>query len=87
MTKVQLTLPLARTLTDANFVSISRMHSVYGFNIVRFKPATNELFIEYDASRLTSKEVRASLEEHGLPLAIPPTSDAPPSKPADLAAG
>src|SRR5947209_241156 len=87
MTKVQLTLPLSRTLTDADFVSISRMHSVYGFMAVRFKPASNELFIEYDASRLTSKEVRASLEEHGLPVAAPPSPQAPPSRPADIAAG
>lgn len=76
MTKVQLTFPLARTLTDADFVNISRMHSVYGFMAVRFKPATNELFVEYDASRLNPKEVRASLEEHGLPVS-PPVDSAP----------
>jgi hypothetical protein len=71
MTKVQLTFPLARPLIDPDFVSISRMHSVYGFFAVRFKPANNQLFVEYDASRLSPKEVRASLEEHGLPVAPP----------------
>jgi hypothetical protein len=76
MTKVQITFPLARPLTDPDFVSISRMHSVYGFMAVRFKPASNELFIEYDASRLSPKEVRASLEEHGLPLSDPVDSTA-----------
>ena len=69
MTKVQTRFKLARALTEPDFVSISRMHSVYGFFAVRLKPSENELFVEYDASRLTPKEVRASLEQHGLPLA------------------
>lgn len=68
MTKVQITFKLARPLNEPDLVSISRMHSVYGFMLVRLKPDTNELFVEYDASRLSPKEVRASLEEHGLPL-------------------
>ena len=68
MTKVQTTFKLARALAEADFVSISRLHSVYGFFAVRLKAPEDELFVEYDASRLTLKEVRASLEEHGLPL-------------------
>lgn len=77
MTKVQITFKLSRALTEPDLVSISRMHSVYGFMAVRLKPATNELFVEYDASRLAPKEVRASLQEHGLPLAFPPAPEEP----------
>lgn len=47
------------------------MHAVYGFLAVRLAPSGVELFIEYDASRLSPKEVRASLEQNGLPLAHP----------------
>lgn len=68
MTKVQITFKLARPLTEPDLVSISRMHSVYGFMQVRLRPESSELFVEYDASRLAPKEVRGSLEQHGLPL-------------------
>jgi hypothetical protein len=69
MTKVQLTFKFSRALGEPELVAISRMHSVYGFLAVRLKPATDELFVEYDASRLSAKEVRAALEQHGIPLA------------------
>ncbi|MDQ2777673.1 MAG: hypothetical protein M3Y57_22580 [Acidobacteriota bacterium] len=69
MTKVQLTFKLARTLSEQELVSLSRMHSVIGFFALRLKAGTDDLFVEYDASRLSPKEVRGSLEEHGIPLA------------------
>lgn len=75
MTKVQITFKLSRPLNEADLVNISRMHSVYGFIIVRWKPEANDLFVEYDASRLSTAEVRGSLEQHGLPLSI---QEAPP---------
>ena len=69
MTKVQLTLKLARPLTEQELVSLSRMHAVIGFFALRLKPGADDLFVEYDSSRLSRKEVRGSLEEHGIPLA------------------
>jgi hypothetical protein len=72
MTKVQLTFRFSRPLAEPELVEISRMHSVYGFLAVRLKPAGDELFVEYDASRLTPPEVRAALEQHGIPLAPEP---------------
>lgn len=83
MTKVQLTFQFSRPLTEDDYVSISRMHSVYGFMAVRLKPGP-ELFIEYDASRLSPKEVRASLEQNGLPLSPAEPPNAPVSN-ANLA--
>ncbi|MBV9302439.1 MAG: hypothetical protein JOY62_02775 [Acidobacteriaceae bacterium] len=69
MTKVDVTFKLARSLTDHDFEQISRIHAVYGFFVARVQPSGDELFVEYDASRLTPPEVRGTLEEHGLPLA------------------
>lgn len=77
MTKVQVTFKLSRPLTDADFENISRMHSVYGILAVRIKPTLDELFVEYDASRLSTDEVRGTLEQHGLPIA-PGSSISPP---------
>ena len=71
MTKVDITFKLSRPLEEPQFVAISHMHSVYGFLAVRLKPSGDELFVEYDASRLSPKEVRASLEQNGIPVASP----------------
>lgn len=68
MTKVQLTVKLSRRLTDQDLENISRVHAVYGFFAVRPRPSGEELFIEYDASRLTPQDVRRNLAEHGLPI-------------------
>ncbi len=69
MTKVQTTFKLSRPLTDGDLKSIAHVHSVYGMFAVRVAPGGDELFVEYDASRLLPKEVRGTLEENGLPLA------------------
>lgn len=68
MTKVQTTFKLYRSLNDKDLNAISHMHAVYGMLLVRLSPSGDELFIEYDASRLSIKEVRGTLEENGLPL-------------------
>jgi hypothetical protein len=68
MTKVQLTFQLSRALNDQDLDNISRVHGVYGFYAVRPRPTGDELFVEYDASRLTPADVRQTLGEHGLPI-------------------
>lgn len=68
MTKVQTTFKLSRTLEDKDFENIARMHSVYGMFTTQLQPSGDELFVEYDASRLSLKEVRGTLEQHGLPI-------------------
>ena len=68
MTKVQLTIPLSRPLAEPDFKSISHVHSVYGILAARLLPAGNALFVEYDASRLSPKEVRGTLAESGIPI-------------------
>lgn len=68
MTKVDVTLKLSRALNDQELKSLARVHAVYGMLLVRLLPSGEELFVEYDASRLSPKEVRGTLEEHGIPL-------------------
>ncbi len=68
MTKVQTTFKLSRALTNQDLENISRVHAVYGMFTTRAQPSGDELFVEYDASRLSLKEVRGTLEQHGLPL-------------------
>ncbi len=68
MTKVDVTFKLARALSDQDLKSIARIHAVYGMLTVRVLPSGDELFVEYDASRLYPKDVQGVLEQHGIPL-------------------
>lgn len=68
MTKIQATFRLSRPLTEDDLKSISHMHAVYGFFAVRLAPSGQELFVEYDFSRLSEKEVRGALQENGIPI-------------------
>ena len=86
MTKVQVTYKLQRPLAEADWTNISRVHSVYGFFAVRPKAGAtsegDELFVEYDSSRLSRKDVRRTLEEHGLPLAAAVVAPEPVPEPS-----
>jgi len=69
MTKVQTTFKLSRPLTDKDLNSIAHMHAVVGILAVRLQPSGEELFVEYDFSRLKPEEVEGSLQENGIPIA------------------
>jgi hypothetical protein len=69
MTKLQMAYRLSRPLAAEDLEKISRMHSVYGVFAVKLSKSLDELHVEYDASRLTEADLRATLEHHGLPLA------------------
>jgi hypothetical protein len=68
MTKVQRTFKLARELNDDELKKIAHIHAVYGILAARLTP-TGELFVEYDASRLSPEEVEGTLDQNGIPLA------------------
>ncbi len=68
MTKVQLSFKLSRPLSDDDLKQISRVHAVFGILAVRVSAAGNELFVEYDASRLSVPDMKGILDTHGLPL-------------------
>jgi hypothetical protein len=70
MTKMQHTYRLSRALGDDDLAQISRLHAVYGIFQARVLPSLAELFVEYDATRFSTNDVKAVLERHGLPLAV-----------------
>jgi hypothetical protein len=69
MTKVQLTFKLTRDLSDQDLEALAHVHAVYGIFAARVLASGDELFVEYDASRLSPDDVRGTLEEHGIPIA------------------
>jgi hypothetical protein len=68
MTKVQLRYDLARPLDENLMEQIARMHSVYGILRVALAPSLDKLTVEYDASRLSAREVENVLHGAGLPI-------------------
>jgi hypothetical protein len=68
MTKVQNTYKLSRALVDADAENLKKIHSVYGVYFARVNPSASELLVEYDASRLTPRDMQVTLEQHALPI-------------------
>ena len=68
MTKVQLDYDLERPLTDDNAGGVADVHSWYGILRVQPDPSLEKLAVEYDASRLTEKDVEAVLHRFQLPI-------------------
>jgi allophanate hydrolase subunit 1 len=68
MTKVQLEYDLVRPLTDADASGIADVHSWYGIQRVQLMPSMDKLLVEYDASRLSEKDVEAVLQRFRLPI-------------------
>ena len=70
MTKVTLHYDLNRPLIDEDFENIAEVHSTYGVARVQVSPSLDRITIDYDASRLTRKDVEAVLADHGIPLRL-----------------
>ena len=68
MTKVQLEYDLVRPLTDADASGVADVHSWYGIQRVQLSTSLDKLLVEYDASRLSEKDVEAVLQRFGLPI-------------------
>jgi hypothetical protein len=68
MTKVQLEYDLIRPLTDHDDAGLGDINSVYGIERVQLAPSLDRLRVEYDASRLSEKDVEAVLQRFGLPI-------------------
>jgi hypothetical protein len=68
MTKVQLEYKLVRPLTDADAKAISDVHGSYGFYHVKLAPTLDKIMVDFDASRLTEKDVEAVLLRYGVPI-------------------
>jgi len=68
VTKVQLEYDLVRPLTDQDADGIGDVHSWYGIERVQIAPSLDSLTVEFDASRLSEKDVEAVLQRFGLPI-------------------
>jgi hypothetical protein len=68
MTKVQLEYDLLRPLAEADASGVADVHSWYGIQRVQLAPSLDKLMVEYDASRLSEKDVEAVLLRFRLPI-------------------
>ena len=68
MTKVQLDYDLVRPLTDRDAAAVGDVHSWYGILRVQLAPSLNRLQVEFDATRLSEKDVESVLQRFGLPI-------------------
>ncbi len=68
MTKVEIHYDLVRPLNDADAGAIADVHSWYGMQRVRIAPDMKSINVEYDASRLSEKDVEAVLVRFGIPI-------------------
>ena len=70
MTKVTLHYDLTRPLSDEDFENIASVHATYGIARVQVSPSLDKIIVDYDASRLTKKDVEAVLANHGIPIRL-----------------
>jgi hypothetical protein len=68
MTRVERRYGLSRPLDDDLLERIARLHSVYGF--LRLVPGPDGLLVDWDASRLTERDVEAHLRRAGIPIEL-----------------
>lgn len=68
MTKVQVHYVLERPLTDEQAEGIALVHGVYGIARVWVDPALDSVTVDFDASRLSEREVEAALVRNGIPV-------------------
>ena len=68
MTKVRLRYGLARPLDESLLERIADLHGVYGF--LRIETVPEGLLVEFDASRLSERDVEAHLRRVGIPIQL-----------------
>jgi hypothetical protein len=68
MTRVQLRYGLARPLDETLRDRVAALHGVYGF--LRLEPEGAGLVVEYDATRLSERDVEAQLRGAGIPIQL-----------------
>jgi len=68
MTKVQIRFRLDRPLDEQLMPCIASAHSIYGIMRVQVVPSTEEIVVDYDASRLRTEDVGAALKRGGIPV-------------------
>ena len=74
MTKLQLQYELERPLSDDDAVAVADIHAVYGFMRVTLAPSMDRITVDYDASRLSEKEVENWLIRYPIPIKREPVA-------------
>jgi len=68
--KVQTRFRLSRPLDDSSLNSLAAANTIYGIQKLKVAPGLDELFVEYDATRLRPAEVEGgALAGAGIPIA------------------
>jgi len=70
MTKVQTRFHLQKPLDDDSLNSLAAANAIYGIHRLRLSPGLDEVFVEYDATRLKLAEVESALAGVGIPLEV-----------------
>ena len=70
MTKVQAHFRLQKQLDDSSLHHLAAANAIYGIHRLKLGPALDELFVEYDATRLRPAEVECALAAAGVPIAL-----------------
>jgi hypothetical protein len=68
VTRVDIHYDLVRPLADADASAVANVHSHYGIVRVRVAPDVRAVEVEYDASRLSEKDVEDALVRFGIPI-------------------
>ncbi len=68
MTKVELHYDLVRKLEDSDADAVANLHGYYGIQRVHIEPSLDKITVDYDASRLSSRDVEAALVRYGVPV-------------------
>lgn len=63
---------LEKPLDDSSLNYLAAAHAIYGIHRLKLSPAMDELFVEYDATRLRPAEVENALASAGVPIGAPP---------------
>lgn len=76
MTKLQTHFELMRPLNDEDAGSVADVHGCYGIMRVHIAPSLDKITVDYDASRLSEKDVEAALIRYGVPIRRQPVAAA-----------
>ncbi len=68
MTKVTLHYDLVRPVNDTDADAVAQAHSVYGIARVKLAPSLDRITVDYDASRLSERDVEMRLIGVGIPI-------------------
>jgi len=70
MTKIQVHFELARPLDEDLLEAIAKANAVYGIERIAVAQSLRALTVEYDATRMSPREVESVLLRAGIPIQL-----------------